>query len=94
MSRPPAPLVFQQFMDILSDLLVRLKHTGGKEGAMSPIEAYQHFITGENGRNCRLAIRARSLFENQDYQQVKELLLKAVELIEEIEAEAELTQLK
>jgi len=73
-------------MDRLFDLRERLSHTKGNVAGTDVIGAYDTFIrASEAGRSCPLAMRARSLFENNDYQDVKNILCDIMETIEDIE---------
>lgn len=80
---PPATHPIHTLMDKLFELYVRLKHTGGQSGAMNVLEAYNHFIReSDRGRACSMALKCKSLFTTQDYEDIKKLVEEVVSLYE------------
>jgi len=87
-TRPrPAPYhPLHNLLDTLRDLQLRMKNTGGKERGMNVLEAYDTFIrSNETGRACIYAVRCKSLFKRQDYKDIRDIILKLADIIEEVE---------
>lgn len=84
--RPPSTDPYHSLMDTLRDLQERMDHTGNKIGSMSTIEAYDSFVkASEFGRNCQYSLKTLALFKLQDYNDIKDILLKIADIIKLIE---------
>jgi len=86
--RAPATLPIHTLLDCLYDLQEKMSHTGEDASAMNVIEAHDYFSReSDQGRECTYALKARALFTTQDYQQTKQLFLKALQAFRTIEGE-------
>lgn len=87
--RAPATLPIHTLLDTLADLQERMSHTGDDPGTMNVIESHDYFSRESNqGRECTYALKAKSLFLQQDYEQIKLLFLKALQAFRSIEGKS------
>lgn len=84
--RAPSSDPSQQILDILYDLSYRLRHHDGD--GIDLLERYDYFIrNSERGRACTYALKCKHLFYLSDYDKVKELLIKLIEVIRSLPGE-------
>jgi hypothetical protein len=84
--RAPAIDEFDQVLDLLYDLGIRLDKNGAKGApGTSMLERFDYFSrVSDRGRNCSYAIKAKKLFLLNDFKDVKTLLEHVIQRIRHI----------
>lgn len=88
-SRPAATLPIHSVLDRLFDLFDRVRNHAGEHRDNNIVEKYDYFIRhSSRGRSCSYSLKCKALFELSDYEDIKDLTAKLVEVIREMPGEA------
>lgn len=76
-----------QLLDILYKLYKRLAQHDNSDMTNPLLERYNYFSNhSDHGRECKYALKCKHLFYLKDYQNVRDLIREATDIINKLEA--------